>query len=75
MNKPVHMSEFRTGQQSSPPTKPPIRFVESGAFSCKFILGAPDANAVCCGAPTDGRSWCDYHRGVVFDFSRVGRIR
>jgi hypothetical protein len=37
------------------------------AFSCKYIIGEPDEHAVCCGAPTDGRSWCPYHRQIVFD--------
>jgi hypothetical protein len=52
-----------------------VPLVEAGAFACKFIIGPADENAVCCGAPTDGRSWCPYHRNVVFDFSKVNRLR
>ena len=76
MNQPVRMMDFRGGEelvQPSPKFRVPL--VEAGALSCKFIIGPADENAVCCGAPTDGRSWCPYHRNIVFDFSRVGRLR
>jgi hypothetical protein len=44
-----------------------VPFSQVGAFACKFIIGDPDEHAVCCGAPTDGRSWCPYHRKLVFE--------
>jgi hypothetical protein len=59
--------------QSSPKFQVP--FVEAGASVCKFILGKADENAICCGAPTDGRSWCEYHRLVVFDSRKPDRLR
>jgi hypothetical protein len=45
----------------------PVRLVDTRAFECRWIEGPADADAVCCGAPTDGGSWCQYHRERVFD--------
>ena len=58
-----------------PPASFRIRLVESGLFSCKYVIGEADENALCCGAPTDGKSWCAYHRSVVFDTYRFNRTR
>ncbi|MEE7459065.1 hypothetical protein MPAR168_08190 [Methylorubrum populi] len=53
-----------------------VPFAQSGAFVCKFIIGEPSDQAVCCGAPVaDGKSWCAYHRRVVFEPARPGRVR
>ncbi|MEF2072781.1 hypothetical protein [Consotaella aegiceratis] len=49
-------------------------FAHVGAFSCKFILDEPGAGATCCGAPTDGKSWCRYHQQIVYEPRKV-RIR
>ena len=51
-----------------------VPFLEAGARACKFILGEASADAVCCGAPTDGRSWCLYHRRIVFPFGKAGPL-
>ena len=76
MNQPVRMLQFRVGEDLSEPSpKFRVPLVEAGAFACKYIIGPADENAVCCGAPTDGRSWCPYHRNVVFDFSKSSRLR
>ena len=51
-------------------------FAQSGAFVCKYIIGEPNDRAVCCGAPvSDGKSWCAFHRRIVFEPTRPGRIR
>ncbi len=52
-----------------------VPFVKAGAFACKFIIGAADENAICCGAPTDGKSWCSWHRRIVFEPRQPGRVR
>lgn len=57
------------------PTEHRMRFVDSGTFQCKYITSRPDENAVCCGAPTDGKSWCSYHRSVVFTQYTPTRVR
>ena len=76
MNQPLRPSEFIGGEQvPRPSSKFQVPLVETGAFVCKFIIGDADENAVCCGAPTDGRSWCAYHRRIVFDPSKGGRVR
>ena len=76
MNQLVRMSEFLVGKEVPQPSPEfQVPFVEAGAFMCKFIIGEADENAVCCGAPTDGKSWCAYHRGIVFEPTRPGRLR
>ncbi|WP_264051423.1 GcrA family cell cycle regulator [Methylobacterium flocculans] len=53
-----------------------VPFAQSGAFVCKFIIGEPNDRAVCCGAPApDGKSWCAFHRRIVFEPARPGRLR
>ena len=75
MNQIASMSEFRLrGVVSHPSPECRVPLTEAGSFACKFILGDADENAICCGAPTDGRSWCPYHRGIVFQFSKDGRL-
>jgi hypothetical protein len=68
MNQLSPLSSFvAVDQIEAPSAEYEVRFVESGAFTCKFILGKTDENATCCGAPTDGKSWCRYHRSIVFN--------
>jgi len=45
----------------------PVRLVETRGCECRWIEGPADAEALCCGALTDGGSWCSYHRDRVFD--------
>lgn len=76
MNQIAPASSFLSGERLDlAPTEYETRFVESGGFQCKFITGRADENATCCGAPTDGKSWCSYHRGIVFTQALSGRIR
>jgi hypothetical protein len=75
MNQIAPMSEFlRREVVAHPSSEFQVPLLEAGAFACKFILGEASAEAICCGAPTDGRSWCPYHRSIVFPFSMAGRL-
>jgi hypothetical protein len=68
MNQLSPMSAFLTADELRPPSdKLRVRLVDAGAFTCKYILGEADEHAMCCGAPTSGKSWCDYHRRIVFE--------
>jgi hypothetical protein len=73
MNQIAPMSEFLL-REAVPHPSPEFRvpLLEAGSFVCKFILGDAGENAICCGAPTNGKSWCPYHRGIVFQFSKEG---
>lgn len=59
-----------------PSAKLRVPFAQSGAFVCKFIIGEPNDRALCCGASVpDGKSWCAFHRRIVFEPARPPRIR
>ena len=77
MNQLVRMSQFSdadTLEEPSPALRVP--FAQSGAFVCKYIIGEPNDQAVCCGAPVpDGKSWCAFHRRIVFEPARPARLR
>jgi hypothetical protein len=76
MNQIAPMAEFLLSEAMPyPSTEFRVPFLEAGAYACKFILGEASEDAVCCGAPTDGRSWCPYHRSIVFPFRKEGRLR
>ena len=77
MNQVVRMSDMLHSEPVAEPSpKLRVPLAKSGAFVCKYIIGEPDEHAVCCGAPApDGKSWCAYHRKIVFEVSRGGRIR
>ncbi len=51
-----------------------LPFVKAGPNVCRYIIGNPSENAICCGAPTDGGSWCSWHRRIVFE-PRKPRVR
>jgi hypothetical protein len=44
-----------------------VPLVEARAFECRWIEGPGGADARCCGARTDGGSWCPVHREIVFE--------
>jgi hypothetical protein len=68
MNQHVRISDLVIdGEAAEPSAKFRVAFAKAGAFACKFIIGEPDEKAICCGAPTDGKSWCAYHRRIVFE--------
>jgi len=45
----------------------PVLLIETRRSQCRWIEGPAEAEALCCGALTDGGSWCSYHRSRVFD--------
>jgi hypothetical protein len=76
MNQHIRMSELLVSDEVPQPSpKYQVPFAKASAFVCKYILGKADENAICCGAPTDGRSWCAYHRRIVFDPRKPDRLR
>ncbi|WP_348271138.1 GcrA family cell cycle regulator [Methylobacterium sp. Leaf87] len=77
MNQLVRMSQVGEADAIAEPSASlRVPFAQSGAFVCKFIIGEPNDRAVCCGASVpDGKSWCAYHRRIVFEPARPGRLR
>nr|WP_281407890.1 hypothetical protein [Methylobacterium sp. WL69] len=77
MNQLVRMSQVGEADAIAEPSASlRVPFAQSGAFVCKFIIGEPNDRAVCCGAPvSDGKSWCAFHRRIVFEPARPGRLR
>ncbi len=77
MNQIVRMAQISEADAVEEPSpKLRVPFAKSGAFVCKYIIGEPNEQAVCCGAPVpDGKSWCAYHRRIVFEPARPARIR
>ncbi|WP_274533550.1 MULTISPECIES: GcrA family cell cycle regulator [unclassified Methylobacterium] len=77
MNQLVRMSQVGEADAiAEPSAELRVPFAQSGAFVCKFIIGEPNDRAVCCGAPApDGKSWCAFHRRIVFEPARPGRLR
>jgi hypothetical protein len=63
---------------SSPNIRPPsaknvVQLIDAGFAQCRFIV-SESSPAMCCGAPTDGGSWCKWHREIVYEATRP-RIR
>ena len=77
MNQLVRMSQIGDAETVKEPSADlRVPFAQSGAFVCKYIIGEPSDQAICCGAPVqDGKSWCAFHRRIVFEPARPGRIR
>ena len=46
-----------------------VELIKAGFAQCRYIVsdGQP---AICCGAPTDGGSWCSSHRHIVYEPAR-----
>ena len=64
---------------STPKVRPPsskhaVPLTQAGFAQCRFIISNTSAPAICCGAPTDGGSWCEWHRHIVYESSRQ-RVR
>ena len=47
-----------------------VPLIEAGLCQCRFIISENVPRAICCGAPTQGGSWCDWHRGIVYEAAR-----
>jgi hypothetical protein len=63
---------------TSPDMQPPSRrhaveLIKAGFAQCRYIVGET-SSAICCGAPTDGGSWCNWHRRIVYEAARP-RVR
>ncbi len=60
---------------TSPDVRPPsgkyaVPLIKAGFAQCRFIVSETSSPAICCGAPTDGGSWCDWHKHIVYEASR-----
>jgi len=47
-----------------------VPLIEAGFGQCRYIIGEEAQGAICCGAPTSGGSWCNWHRGIVYETAR-----
>jgi hypothetical protein len=54
----------------APSRKYAVALVEAGFCQCRFIISEDEPRAICCGAPTSGGSWCDWHRSIVYEAAR-----
>jgi hypothetical protein len=61
-------------QLREPSRKYAVQLIKAGFAQCRFIVSETSSPAICCGAPTDGGSWCQWHRGIVYEAGRP-RIR
>jgi hypothetical protein len=57
---------------ASPEARPPSRkhaveLIKAGFAQCRYIVSDGSETAICCGAPTDGGSWCGWHRHIVYE--------
>lgn len=53
-----------------PSRKHAVSLIEAGFCQCRFIINEGMQGAICCGAPTTGGSWCDWHRSIVYEAAR-----
>jgi hypothetical protein len=63
----------------SPTVRPPSRqhaveLIKAGYAQCRYIVSESSEPALCCGASTDGGSWCSWHRHIVYEPARQ-RVR
>ena len=58
----------------APSRKHAVQLIKAGFAQCRFIVSDTSSPAICCGAPTDGGSWCAWHRHIVYESAR-GRVR
>ncbi len=57
-----------------PSNRHAVELIKAGYAQCRYIVSENSRPAICCGAPTDGGSWCDWHRHIVYEASRQ-RVR
>ena len=57
-------------QLRDPSRKYAVSLIEAGFCQCRFIISEDAQGAICCGAPTAGGSWCDWHRSIVYEAAR-----
>jgi hypothetical protein len=49
-----------------PDRKHAVSLMRIGHAQCRFIISEPQQKPIFCGAPTNGCSWCAWHRGIVY---------
>ena len=49
-----------------PDRKHAVSLMRIGPAQCRFIISEPANKPIFCGAPTNGCSWCAWHRGIVY---------
>ena len=47
-----------------------VELIKAGFAQCRYIVSDNSQPAICCGAPTDGGSWCKWHRHIVYEAAR-----
>ena len=57
-----------------PSPKHAIELIKVGFAQCRYIVSEGAGPAICCGAPTEGGSWCSWHRQIVYEPARQ-RVR
>jgi len=58
----------------APASKHTVELIKAGYAQCRYIVSNSSEPALCCGAPTDGGSWCNWHRDIVYEPARQ-RVR
>ena len=59
----------------TPSRKYAVPLVEAGFGQCRFIISEDAPRAICCGAPTQGGSWCAWHRSIVYEARQPSRSK
>jgi hypothetical protein len=54
----------------APSPKYAVQLIKAGFAQCRFIVSENTSPAICCGAPTNGGSWCEWHRHIVYEAAR-----
>ena len=53
-----------------PSTRYAVELIKAGFAQCRYIVSEGSQPAICCGAQTDGGSWCTWHRQIVYEAAR-----
>ena len=69
----ANASELTTTSMSLKRKGPTL--LKVGFRQCRYIISETYSPAICCGAPTNGGSWCDEHRARVLVRSSVRPLR
>ena len=59
-----------TSDERRPSARYAVELIKAGFAQCRYIVSESSQPAICCGAPTDGGSWCKWHRQIVFEAAR-----
>jgi hypothetical protein len=50
----------------APDRKHAVSLMRLRQDQCRFIISPPEQKPIFCGAPTNGGSWCPWHRTLVY---------